>query len=93
MSLHEEPLEVTLSPVHHTEVVPDELTPRVGAGVGKESAAHHRLGGLVGRHGELALLGDLAVVRTGVDAVHDKVRSSLIMCIKNMCYQYQTRKK
>ena len=66
--------------------MPDELTPRVGAGVGQECAAHHRLGGLVGRHGELALLGDLAVVRTGVDAVHDKVRTSLI-CVINIKHE------
>ena len=48
----------------------------MGAGVGQEGGVHHRLGGLTCRQGELALLGDLAVVRAGVDAIHDKVRTS-----------------
>ena len=41
--------------------------------MGQEGGGHHGVGSLGGRHGVLALLGDLAVVGARVDAVHQDV--------------------
>ena len=68
--------EVVLVPVDHPEVVPDELAPRTRAGVRQQRRGHHGLGRLARGDRVVALLRDLAVVRPGVDAVHNDVRTA-----------------
>ena len=58
-------------PVHNLSIVPDKLSSGSRTRMLEQSSFHHGVGGLAGSHGELSLLGDLAVVGPGVDAVHD----------------------
>ena len=68
-------MSVLLIPLDHLEVVPYELTSRMRTRMAQEGGRDHGVGGLGGGHAVLPLLGDLAVVRPWVDAVHYNVRA------------------
>ena len=52
-------------------IKPDELSSGTSTRMLEKSVIHHRYSSLIGRHRELSLLGDLAVVGAGVNTVHD----------------------